>query len=191
MAERYEQMASMLVAGRDCGACTACCVVPAIDQPDLQKPAGQICPNCILGQGCTIYETRPLVCRRWFCAWRQLDWIGENLRPDQSDVLICPAEEEAPIGYDPSGGLDVVLLGKGGLGAPGLAEMLRHAIRANIAIFLCLPGEPGRGGTRMLLNVDLKEAAERGQSAILLRELKKAHLTMTVIGEGYAPSQSP
>ena len=129
-----------------------------IDQPELQKPAGHACPNCIAGQGCAIYPTRPRVCRMWYCAWRQFDWIGESLRPGRSNVLIWPTLEEIPAGYDPHVGLDVALLSPAGLLAHGLAELLGHAIRANIATFLCLPGPPGQRGARMLLNEDLKEA---------------------------------
>ena len=178
-------MAMTLVAGRECGTCTACCVELTIDQPELQKLAGHVCPHCILGQGCTIYPTRPLVCRTWFCAWRQLDWIGDALRPDRSDVLICPTQDDLPAGYDPHLGLEVALLGPTGLQAQGLAEMLCHAIRGNIASFLCLSGGPGRGGARMLLNEDLKEPAERGQPAVLLRELRKVHLQLLLLGQTY------
>ncbi|HLB96222.1 MAG TPA: hypothetical protein VJK90_01100 [Acetobacteraceae bacterium] len=178
-------MAMTLVAGRECGTCTACCVELTIDQPELRKLAGHVCPHCILGQGCTIYPTRPLVCRTWFCAWRQLDWIGDALRPDQSDVLICPTQDDLPAGYDPHLGLEVALLSQAGLDARGLAEMLCHAIRSNIASFLCLPGGPGQGGARMLLNEDLKQPAERGQPAILLRELRKVHLSLLLLGQAY------
>ena len=178
-------MATTLVAGRECGTRTACCVELTIDQPELRKLAGHVCPHCILGQGCTIYPTRPLVCRTWYCGWRQLDWVGEGLRPDRSDVLICLTREALPAEYDPRLGLEVALLGRAGLQAQGLAEMLAHAIRANIATFLCLSGGPGRGGARMLLNEDLKQPAERGQMAILLRELRKAHLSLLLLGQDY------
>jgi len=63
--------------------------------------------------------------------------------------------------------------------------MLCHAIRSNIASFLCLPGGPGQGGARMLLNEDLKQPAERGQPAILLRELRKVHLSLLLLGQAY------
>jgi hypothetical protein len=178
-------MAMTLVQGRECGTCTTCCVELTIDQPELRKLAGHVCPHCVLGQGCTIYPTRPLVCRTWFCGWRQLDWIGESLRPDWSDVLICPTSDGLPAGYDPHLGLEVALLTQVGLQAQGLAEMLGHAIRTHIATFLCLSGGPGQGGARMLLNEDLKEPAERRQPAILLRELRKVHLPLLLMGGAY------
>ncbi len=37
----------------------------------------------------------------------------------------------------------------------------------------------------MLLNEDLKEPAERGQPAILLRELKWAYLNLALLGEAH------
>lgn len=171
-----------LVAGRECGGCTVCCVEMGVDQPELRKPAGQVCPHCALGQGCTIYPTRPPACRTCFCAWRQLDWIGEAMRPDRSDVLICCSPVDLPAGYDPNLGLEVALLSQAGLQAEGLAETLCRAIRNNIACFLCLPGGTGQDGARMLLNEDLKEAASRGQPAALLRELRAAYLQLLLLG---------
>jgi hypothetical protein len=57
-----------LVPGRTCGSCMLCCKVPRIDE--LRKPAGVLCSHAVAGKGCTIRETRPTVCRRFFCAWR-------------------------------------------------------------------------------------------------------------------------
>jgi hypothetical protein len=37
----------------------------------------------------------------------------------------------------------------------------------------------------MLLNEDLKQPAERGQPAILLRELRKVHLSLLLLGQAY------
>jgi len=75
-----------LVAGRDCGDCTVCCVVPTIDLPEIQKAAGVACRHC--SRGCVIYESRPNVCREFFCGWRQLEELGDEWRPDRSGVFI-------------------------------------------------------------------------------------------------------
>ena len=33
-----------LIAGRDCGECTVCCVAPSIDKPEIQKLSGARLP---------------------------------------------------------------------------------------------------------------------------------------------------
>jgi hypothetical protein len=70
-----------LVPGRACANCTVCCTIPTIDKPELQKRAGATCRHC--SKGCEIYETRPSVCRTFFCGWRQLEIFGEDWRPDK------------------------------------------------------------------------------------------------------------
>jgi len=40
-----EKNESHLVPGRECGECTACCVVLHIDDKDLKKPADEVCTN--------------------------------------------------------------------------------------------------------------------------------------------------
>ena len=46
---------------------------------------GEACK--FLNQNCSIYDTRPEVCKRYQCAWLQ-GLFPENLRPDKSKVLI-------------------------------------------------------------------------------------------------------
>ena len=50
---------------RSCGVdgdrCTVCCSVMPIGE--LDKPEGVLCDKCDLAAGCTIYATRPQVCR--------------------------------------------------------------------------------------------------------------------------------
>jgi hypothetical protein len=75
-------MNSGLVANRECGECTACCVNLRIDEPGLQKKAGIPCPNMTPKGGCKIYSERPSVCRTWHCAWRYMSQLGEEWRPD-------------------------------------------------------------------------------------------------------------
>jgi hypothetical protein len=78
-----------LVEGRDCGECFACCVEIAV--PELSKPAREACVHCSSG-GCAIYDTRPPVCRKWFCAWRRLPDLPDHLRPDRSGLMACLME---------------------------------------------------------------------------------------------------
>lgn len=70
---------------RSCGGCTACCKVLGIEE--LSKPPHTPCKHCSLA-GCDIYESRPSVCRNWFCFWRVMEGIPENARPDKIGVII-------------------------------------------------------------------------------------------------------
>jgi hypothetical protein len=173
-------METDLVRGRDCDACTVCCTELTVDQPEFQKLPGHTCENCAAGVGCSIYETRPRICRVWFCGWRKLDWVDVRLRPDLSDVLICLTLEPIPAGYEPGVGLDIALLTEAGARAEGLAETIAHAIRANIAVFLCVVGAPGKSGARMLVNDELRDLVLTGRAARIARELRHLRTFMLV-----------
>jgi hypothetical protein len=64
---------------RHCGSCSACCTFLRIDSrpgfstrfdtgEDIAKAAGEPC-RYLGPQGCSIYEVRPIVCRRFRCRW--------------------------------------------------------------------------------------------------------------------------
>lgn len=68
---------------RECGECKACCVVFDIDE--LGKRAGVKCEH-LCSNGCSRYETRPVTCRAYRCAW--LDGYGDDeMRPDRSGIV--------------------------------------------------------------------------------------------------------
>ena len=77
-----------LIPGRDCGGCTVCCVFPTINKPEIQKQSGVRCRHCH-ETGCGIYDSRPPVCRAYYCAWRTVDIFGEDWRPDRLRAF-CP-----------------------------------------------------------------------------------------------------
>ena len=66
----------MTAAGRECGDCTLCCKVMAIEQ--LAKPASAWCPHCKPGRGCRIYADRPAECRAFSCLWLVNDRLGRS-----------------------------------------------------------------------------------------------------------------
>lgn len=76
-----------LVKERECGECMVCCKYLSINTPELKKPADVLCSNCVLNGGCSIYDTRPNVCRTWHCLWRRTVSLPEELRPDKSNVV--------------------------------------------------------------------------------------------------------
>jgi hypothetical protein len=80
---------------RPCGDCIACCQVLNIDEPELVKPQGMLCPNCT-GAGCAIYESRPGVCRSWNCAWKRIVSMPPQTRPDAMGVLFTVDQHLPP-----------------------------------------------------------------------------------------------
>lgn len=75
-----------LVPGRSCGQCTACCRLLQVEEPDFKKPQDVLCVHCT-GEGCGRYPEWPRICGQWFCAWRRIPSMPEQLRPDQLGVL--------------------------------------------------------------------------------------------------------
>lgn len=93
------QDAGVLVAGRSCGQCTACC--RALEIKALGKPAGVLCQHST-GTACGIYEERPEACARWHCLWRRIGALPDALRPDRLGVLFS-LENRPPAAGAPEG----------------------------------------------------------------------------------------
>jgi hypothetical protein len=83
-----------IVPGRECGACVKCCEVLRVEHPELRKPAGILCSHNT-GTGCGIYETRPSVCRSWYCLWRRISAMPERARPDQLGIIFTVEGNDA------------------------------------------------------------------------------------------------
>jgi hypothetical protein len=159
-----------LVPGRDCGECTLCCQVQNIDKPDVQKPSGLLCRNCV-GGGCAIYETRYEVCRTFHCAWRQLANLDESWRPDRSGILI---EYQLLNGVT---GVSLLLAGNPlkAVRQTKVIDFVANAVIHNIPIWLSLPGPPGYQGAQNLLNIQpMREAAATSRAKV--RELLEVAL---------------
>jgi hypothetical protein len=163
-----------LVPGRTCGECNACCDVLTIDTPELKKLPGVLCPNCINGKGCSIYETRPPVCQNWYCAWRTTGELGEEWRPDRCGILVTVTHNDIPPDYQQVG-LDFELLGgkvRQSLWPP-FVEMVAAFIAANVPVFILVPGPPGHVAGKVFLNqsANLKAAVARRDLSATLDEL--------------------
>jgi hypothetical protein len=76
------------LSGRHCAGCTACCSFAPIHTDNLQKPANTLCRHCADGQGCTVYEKRPTVCRTFFCGWFFLPELGDDWHPEHNGIVI-------------------------------------------------------------------------------------------------------
>lgn len=82
---------------RTCGSCTECCRVIAIATPELVKPADTACVHCSVAAGCSIYASRPPVCRTFECAWlASPSAFDDDQRPDITGVIISNPQPPIP-----------------------------------------------------------------------------------------------
>jgi hypothetical protein len=156
-----------LVPGRECGECTQCCIVPAIDNADFQKAPASVCRHC--DKGCNIYETRPQTCRTYYCGWRWLDIFPDDWRPDQSGVFVqldnnVPRPPGTPVG------IILVLVGNPlkTLRQPWFLDFVTKGVTNNkAALYLGLPGPKGRQSASLPLNTrDVIEATKRSRAEV-------------------------
>ncbi len=155
-----------LVPGRECGECKVCCVTLSIDTPEIQKLAASPC-RYSLGGGCDIYESRPPVCRAFFCGWRRSAAFPENWRPDTSGIF---AVLEA--NSDPQFGPLAVALTL--LADPfvtvrdsAFIDFVVRNLGNKVALYLILPGPKGMQSPRLSLNNPLMtEAAARSHTEV-------------------------
>ena len=76
-----------VVEGRSCAGCTMCCKVMGVGS--LSKPPQKWCDHCAVGTGCSIYETRPMDCREYYCHWLLNPAIGEHWAPKHSRMVLA------------------------------------------------------------------------------------------------------
>ncbi len=76
-----------LVPGRSCEGCTVCC--KALEVVTLKKPRQKWCPDCAIGAGCNIYETRPDECRNFYCGWMIDATIPDHWAPKHSRMVLA------------------------------------------------------------------------------------------------------
>ena len=156
---------AQLVPGRECGECTLCCIVPAIDKPEMQKVPSSVCRHCD-GHGCTIYEARPQTCRTYYCGWRWLELFPDDWRPDKSGILAQLENEVAPQFNSPVG---IILLLVGNplrtIRQPHFIDFVTRGVSRNIPLFLGLPGPKGKQAARLPLNTsEVYDASRRSRT---------------------------
>jgi hypothetical protein len=155
-----------LVPGRQCGDCKACCIVPPIDEPEMQKQPNVMCRHRLMG-GCDIYEKRPAPCRTYFCGWRRLAFLDDNWRPDKSGVLI---ESGTPTTVG-SGSMVLILVGNPlkTVRQQYFLDFVRKGIDQKLAMFLSLPGPPGKAKAALALNTpEMRSAAAKSRNEVRL-----------------------
>jgi uncharacterized cysteine cluster protein YcgN (CxxCxxCC family) len=84
-ARRSARIVSALPTTRSCEGCDLCCTAPGIRE--LGKPpavpCGKLCGEP--GRSCSIYASRPSVCRDFYCLWR----ITDKILPDWMRPADC------------------------------------------------------------------------------------------------------
>jgi len=154
-----------LIPGRECGECTVCCVAPSINKPEIQKLSGARCRHCT-GGGCSIYDTRPPICRGFYCAWRTVDIFGDDWRPDKSGVLAYVETEGISDSFDLSTGIGLMLVGNPLkiVRQKYFQDFVVTGVMNSVPLFLSLPGPRGYQAATVSLNTDqMVDAIARGQ----------------------------
>ena len=87
-----------MAAIRQCASCNLCCIHLEIESrpgystrldtgEDLAKPRGTPC-SYLGASGCTIYEVRPVVCRRFQCDWMlEAQGYGQQDSPEKIGIM--------------------------------------------------------------------------------------------------------
>ncbi len=92
-------MAAASNSARECGDCTLCCKVMAIEE--LEKPAGSWCQQCKIGSGCKRYIERPAECQNFNCLWLVDDRLGPQWKPVKSKIVLTTSEDGLEVRCDP------------------------------------------------------------------------------------------
>lgn len=80
-----------ITTGRECGKCSLCCKL--LHVIELNKPAGAWCQHCKPGAGgCSIHETRPQICRGYFCGWMLSRGVGDDWYPLTCHMILSLAK---------------------------------------------------------------------------------------------------
>jgi hypothetical protein len=156
---------------KSCGACSVCCKDLTFAMDGALKPAGVLCPHATPPHGCGIHQTRPPVCRSYFCGWYYLPSLGEEWRPEQCGVLISL---RAPDGI--TQGFDFTLLEDDQIGWLPLVRYIATLIVDGDPVYLSLPAEPGYQSPWVYLSdmAALKDAIARRDLAATTAALKAA-----------------
>jgi hypothetical protein len=119
-----------------CGECVMCCEWLDIETEGLSKKAGVLCQHCH-GGGCGIYETRPVLCRTFFCGWRLIPKLGDDWRPDRSGVMILLVKDPPKQYSGAQTGFNFVVLGgEAAILRPGFADYVSLLVSRQVAVYL-------------------------------------------------------
>ena len=141
----------MSLAPKSCGACSACCKELMFEIDGALKLAGVMCRHAAPPSGCSIHQTRPQLCRAYFCGWHHLPSLGEEWRPDLAEILITFRRGPAPDGKQ--NGIDFELIGSPErIAWLPLVRYIATLIVDGDPVYLSLPGEIGYQSPWVYLN---------------------------------------
>jgi hypothetical protein len=166
-----------LVSGRECGACTVCCKTLKINVPELKKLAAVLCDHCIEGAGCRIYETRPPVCKGWYCGWRRMPYLSDDWRPDRCGVLIDIVGGEGqgiPAGFPQVGLKFDVVDSPRVLNWDPLIRFIGSEIARGRPVFLGVPAPVGYERRKIFLNPLMADAVASRDRKLMVDGLLSA-----------------
>ncbi len=147
-----------LVAQRNCGECSVCCVALNIDTRELQKLPGVPCTHLCEGGGCAIHATRYPVCHAYHCGWRYLGSLSEDWRPDKSGVLVDFQFDDLPNHYPRRPGIRLTIVDKEKALRRPFFDVLAGFISSEVPVVLAVTGPPGHFPAWAFLNDALKDA---------------------------------
>ncbi|MBJ3783784.1 hypothetical protein [Devosia sediminis] len=156
-------MSLTIIEGRECGRCTACCGFAPIRTDTLRKPANSLCLHCAEGQGCTVYDVRPQVCRGFYCGYFFLPELGPNWHPENSGVVIRSES------FNNDTITILILRLSEFLISEEFAGMVGAWVQAGIAVEFERVGPEGHLPAKMEINDFLEDAVAAGD----LREMQK------------------
>jgi hypothetical protein len=84
---------------RECGTCSQCCTL--LEVTDVGKSANEWCKHCDAGKGCTIYDSRPQMCRSFSCAWLQ-GHLDDEWFPEKAGMVLHFSQDAVNVQVDPS-----------------------------------------------------------------------------------------
>lgn len=165
----------LLVQGRECGACTVCCVNLTINDPELQKLPGVKCKNTLNDGGCKIYQSRPKTCRDWYCMWRFMPGLDDSWRPDLKGIVIKRVFDGIPVGYESKIALDFEIIGgKKTIHDIDFINTVGGYIAQGFACFMSC-GKPRTATTMVFLNDLLFTAIQSRDINQIKENLSKAY----------------
>lgn len=154
-----------LVEDRDCGECTVCCVTLRIDEPGLKKYADDACVH-LAKNGCGIYHHRPDRCRNWYCGWRLIGVLGEDWRPDRSEILLRMHPGGGVI-FQPLRDAEEVLVQRNAI------EVIGTFISNSVPTFISIPKEQGYCHLLLHVNSAFEQAAKSRNGDAMVAEMQK------------------
>ncbi|MDV0596285.1 MULTISPECIES: YkgJ family cysteine cluster protein [Enterobacter] len=146
-------LSDYLVADRQCNECNVCCINLRIENPALTKKADVRCPYLSNQTGCSIYDQRPDVCRTWYCGWRVMPFLRDDMRPDRSKILI--KQDETGFVFQPLRSENM-----NNLTHENVLEAIGSLVSNGIEVKTSIPTRPGYCNAMMNINEHIKVAVD-------------------------------